>query len=216
MTIDEYLAELERRLPSTRKRRFLSEAEAHLRDAERANRLRGLDPETAEREAVASFGDAELVAQRLAVESAPIAARRATAIALLAILALFLPVYGIPENTLPPAEWAVKPPVIAALQGVTIVCWLLAIALGIVAVVLSLVQPPRIAAAALIAATAAVGALFVSSVALVVAWLAEAPSTLWPLVGLTLPVAAFCLVACAGATLWARDQTRVPGRAPLR
>ena len=212
MTIEAYLAELARRLPRTQRRRFLAEAEEHLRDAARANVLRGLDADTAEHAAVESFGAPELVARRLAAVTAVSVARRASLLALAAIAALVLPLYGIPENTLPPARWDAKPADIAVLQALAIGLWLTAVAFAGLGLACSLSRHARIAVAALAAASVTVAAFVVVGVALFARWLAEAPWTpLWPFLVLALPISVCCLGFTVLATLWGRDHARTLG-----
>jgi hypothetical protein len=100
--IDDYLAELRAalRLRFLLRRRLLAEAEAHLRESAEA---------TGEHEAVARFGDPGLVADELARAAAPAALVRASLLLLGALALLVLPLYAIPENTLPPARWAERP-----------------------------------------------------------------------------------------------------------
>ncbi|MBA2642306.1 MAG: hypothetical protein H0U82_05205, partial [Actinobacteria bacterium] len=62
MTIDSYLAELERRLPRMARRRILAEAQEHLRDSAERHGSKGLPPHIAEAAAVADFGPVEIVA----------------------------------------------------------------------------------------------------------------------------------------------------------
>lgn len=203
MTISEYLAELERLLPRTHRRRFLAEAEEHLEDEARANRARGLGVEAAEQAAVESFGDPAVIARRLAPLSASTAVRRGSLVALGAIVTLVLPLYGIPENTLPPARWDSKPTDIAILQGVSIALWLGAVALGVLGVALSLTRYARVAATALAGACAAVAAFVAVGMALFARWLDEAPWTpLWPFIALALPISIACLAVCVAAALW--------------
>ena len=101
--IDDYLAELRRRLrfrPVLRSR-LLAEAESHLRESAEALE--------SEHEAVARFGPPEHIAAAAIRGAAPRGLFRSTLL-LLGALALFLfPLYGIPENTLPPAPWSERP-----------------------------------------------------------------------------------------------------------
>jgi hypothetical protein len=213
MTIDEYLAELARCLPRSRRGRFLEEAGEHLRDAARANRLRGLDADAAERAAVESFGEPAVVARSFAAVTAVSAVRRGSLLALGAVIALVLPLYGIPENTLPPARWEAKPAEIALLQGVSLALWSAAIALAAVGLGLSFTRYARLTAPVLVIACGAVAGFVVVGVALFVVWLDAAPWTpLWPFLGLALPIAICCLAACVGAALWVQDHSRTLGR----
>jgi hypothetical protein len=209
MRVDEYLAELALRLPRTRRRRFLMEAEDHLRDAASANRRRGLDADAAEQAAVESFGDPEVVARRFATVTALSSVRRASLLALAAVVVLVLPLYGIPENTLPPARWDAKPTDIAVLQSVAIALWLTAIVLAALGLGFSLARQTRLAAGTLVAATTAVAGFLAVGVVLFARWLGEAPWTpLWPFLGLALPISVGCLGICVAASISVRDRSR--------
>jgi hypothetical protein len=98
--IDAYLAELRRafRRRFLVERRFMVETETHLREA--ASKL------GSEREAIERYGDPEDLARRLAAERAP---RRAALLFLVSLPFFVLPLYAIPENTLPAAPWAQTP-----------------------------------------------------------------------------------------------------------
>ena len=90
---DRYLQELEqalrqRRVPARRRRRFLAEAADHI----------ACDPDAA-----ATFGDPERLAAEVAAMEQPRRVRLLSAILVGAILAFVAPLYGIPENALPPA-----------------------------------------------------------------------------------------------------------------
>ena len=79
MTVDDYLAELERELRRRRapSRRLLAEAADHLRSSADELAAEGTSAEGAERTAVARFGPAGLVAERYAVAVAVTTTRRA-------------------------------------------------------------------------------------------------------------------------------------------
>jgi hypothetical protein len=205
MTIDEYLAELGRRLPRTRRRRFLAEAEEHLRDAARANRRRGLDAESAERAAIESFGDVVVVARRLASEAAVWETRIAAALAFGAASPFVFPLYIVPENTLPPATWVEKPRDILVLQVLAIALWISAGVLAAASTVLSWTGWIRFAAPALGLALGAMAGSIAMSALLVARWFAASDvSVVWPL--LSAPLAVACLAACAEAAGWAHSR----------
>jgi hypothetical protein len=105
VTIDTYLAALGGQLPLLGRRRALAEAREHLRDSAARHRAAGLEPHAAELAAVESFGDVEVVAARFAAEAAVLETRIATAVALVAVACFVFPLYVVPENTLPPAQW---------------------------------------------------------------------------------------------------------------
>jgi hypothetical protein len=145
VTIESYLAGLERRLPRYRRRRVLSEVEEHLRDS--ADRHRDeLAPEEAEAAAVADFGPVELVARRLRAEVAVGETRLASAAAFGAVLLFVFPLYVVPENTLPPAPWAEKPRDILVLQLLAVGLWILGGALAATGAALAWTRWSRFAA----------------------------------------------------------------------
>ena len=203
--IEEYLGELGRLLPSTRRTRFLREAESHLRDRANALIAAGETVPEAERKAVELFGPVAVVAQAFAAAAAVHAVRRGTVLAVAALAALVVPLYLVPENTFGPAQWAAKPDSVAVTQLVALVAWLASLALGAVAVVALLADRPR-AAATLV--TGAVAAGLTTGVAMLVAgavWLDHAPWTpLWATLGLMLPATAVLLGTAAVALAWVR------------
>jgi hypothetical protein len=214
VTIDEYLAELGRLLPRRRRRRVLAETEEHLHDAARACRREGLDHRAAERLAVERFGTPESVAREVAAAYAIVEVRLASLLAVGAALALFLPLYGIPENTLPPATWDQKPSDIGLLQTVLVVTWLTASLFAGLGLALSLLGHARVARTALLGAVVAVATFLVVGSLLFARWLEEAPSTpLWPFLALSLPVTAGSLAVCAAATVWVSRHARALERA---
>ena len=206
MTIDAYLAELERRLPRTSRRRILAEAQEHLRDSAARHSAAGLVPHTAEAAAVADFGPVEIVARRLAAAGAIRETRIATLVALGAVASFVFPLYVVPENTLPPAPWQEKPRDIFLLQLVSVGLWVAAGALAFAAAALSWTRWSRLAAPALACAPIALAGAVAFSAVLVVRWFALTPNT--PNWALAAPLAAMCLVACAAAALWARSSRR--------
>jgi hypothetical protein len=109
--IDAYLAELRRALRPRflLQKRLLAEAEAHLRDSADALRRSGVASEEAEREAVARFGPAKSVAADAITAAWPRSLLPAALLLLGALVAQVLPLYAIPENTLPPAPWVERP-----------------------------------------------------------------------------------------------------------
>ncbi len=88
MTIDAYLAELERALPRTRRDRALREAREHLRDAAARHRAAGASDFEAETAATRDFGPVDEVARRLSAELAVRKRRMASALVLLLSVAL--------------------------------------------------------------------------------------------------------------------------------
>ena len=206
MTIDAYLAQLERRLPRIARRRILAEAQEHLRDSAARHSAAGLVPHTAEAAAVADFGPVEIVARRLAAESAIRETRIATVVALGAVAFFVFPLYVVPEKTLPPAPWQEKPRDIFLLQLVSVGLWVAAGALALAAAALSWTRWSRLAALPLTCALIALAGSVAASAVLVVRWFALTPNT--PNWALAAPLAAVCLVACAAAALVARSSRR--------
>lgn len=206
MTIPAYLAELRAHLPSTRRSRLLREVEAHLRDATAAHVRAGLDREAAEARAVAQFGPAAVVAARMRRETAPVAVRRAAAVALVALASLFLPLYAVPENLLPPAPWQERPSYLGVLLTLALVFWLGALVVAAVAVCVR----PRLAAAAIVVAAllgACSGALALAAAA---AWHVEAPETPWSVLLIAAPLTTIAVLGVFAAGAWARERATAP------
>jgi hypothetical protein len=91
--VSSYLKELQRRLPPVPLRgRFLEEARDHIEDG-------GLE----------AFGPVDVVARRMRRELARATDRLATRILVVVVALYLLPLYVIPENTLPPAPWTEMP-----------------------------------------------------------------------------------------------------------
>lgn len=206
--IDDYLRELEARLPATGRGRLLAEAEDHLRTAAAAHVTRGLAVEAAEGAAVRAFGPPEEVARRLAPLAAAVAVRRAAVVGLVAAAGLVLPLYGIPENTLPPAPWAERPALLSALLVAGVVCWLAATVLAALACVLGRGRP-RGSSWAVSASAAAVALAALSGMAALAVWHVEADSLPgWQPI-LAVPAALACALAAAAAARWARARAPV-------
>jgi HAAS len=182
---DRYLQELERalrrhRVPARRRRRFLAEAADHI---------------ACKPDAVAEFGDPELLAQQVAAMEQPRRVRLLSAILVGAILAFVLPLYGIPENTLPPAPPQGLPASLEWKLDWAIALYLAALALAAVAFALSWALPRLAKWPALIA----VGALTASAA------LGSAAAVEWPVGGLVavaavIPAAVVLLCVAAFAT----------------
>lgn len=203
--IEQYLRHLESLLPETRRARVLREAEAHLRDAADAFEATGLDRELAEAAAVDAFGPVETVALAFAAEAAVHATRRAAAVAILTLLALVIPLYAIPENTLPPAPWVEKPEHLAVQQTLAILLYAAALVLAALGAAASFTRLARVTAPLLVAAALAGAAAAVTAAALAVQWDAAAPATpLVRLLALLLPSALVPVVVAYAAASWAR------------
>jgi hypothetical protein len=203
MTIERYLADLARRLPLIRRRRFLAEAEMHLRDSVARHRAAGLDPDSAEAAALAGFGSIDVVAHRFAAEGAAAELRVASLLALTAAALFIFPLYVVPENTLPPAAWETKPVDISVLQVVSVSLWLTAVGLAVLAAALAWTPWSRFAATAMSVVLVTIAGAGLTSAALVARWFGETSVTPeWPLVAA--PMAVCSLGACALACVWAR------------
>lgn len=200
MTIDAYLAQLERSLPRIARRRILAEAQEHLRDSAARHHAAGLLPHTAEAAAVADFGPVEIVARKLAAEGAIRETRVATLVALGAVAFFVFPLYVVPENTLPPAPWAEMPRELAVLQPISVVLWLAASALATASSILAWTRWSHFAAPVLVTVPAAIAGSSIVAAALAVRWFAATPATPnWALAG---ALAGGCLFACVAAATW--------------
>jgi uncharacterized membrane protein len=206
VTIDEYLAELERLLPRSARRRALAEIREHLRDAAARHRAAGSSSFQAEEEATREFGSVRDVARRFASELAVRETRIATVLALGAVAFFVFPLYVIPENSLPPATWAEVPRDIHALQRIAIGCWLLAGVLAATAGVLAWTRWPRFSWLALFGTASAVAGSIAVTAVVVARWFAVTSAT--PNWALAAPLALACVGVCAGAALWARSSRR--------
>jgi hypothetical protein len=103
--IDHYLTELAveldfHRVGRRRSARILAEARDHLLE---------LAAEHGEEEAVERFGPAQQLAVEAAQAARPVVLLRSTLVFAAALALFVLPLYGIPENTLPPAPWDERP-----------------------------------------------------------------------------------------------------------
>jgi HAAS len=149
---DRYLDELERelrrhRVPARRRRRFLAEAADHI----------ACGPD-----AVAAFGDPERLAQQVAAVEQPRRTRLLSLILVGTILAFVAPLYGIPENTLPPAPPRGLPAAVEWKVDWALALYLAAIALAVVTFAVSWARPrlakwPAWLAVGALAASAALG-----------------------------------------------------------
>jgi HAAS domain-containing protein len=203
VTIDAYLAELERRLPRIARLRALSEIREHLRDAAARHRSAGRSPFDAEAAATREFGPVADVARRFSSELAVRETRIVSVLSLVAVAFFVFPIYVVPENTLPPAPWTEKPPDIALLQGVAITLWLLGGVLASASVVLAWSRWLRFALLALLGAVGGIAGSTAVSAVLVQRWFAFTPAT--PNWALAAPLAFACVVVCSAAALWARS-----------
>ncbi len=206
MTIDAYLVELQRLLPRLAGRRAVAEVREHLRDTAAEQRAAGLSALDAEVAATQAFGSVEDVARRLAAELAVRESRLACVLALAAAAFFVIPLYVVPENTLPPATWVEKPTDIALLQGVAIGCWIGACLFAALAALFAWTRWSRLAAPFVLGSAVAVTGSTAVSAALVARWFAVTAAT--PNWALAAPLAAISVGMCAGAAVWARSSSR--------
>jgi hypothetical protein len=103
--IERYLVDLRAQLAFHGVRRRRAERAV----AEARDHLLELAAEHGDEEAVDRFGPAEAIAVGVARSRQPVVLFRASLVVLGAIALFVLPLYGIPENTLPPAPWDERP-----------------------------------------------------------------------------------------------------------
>ena len=161
---ERYVRDLEGRLPFALglRGRAVAEIREHLRE--------GGD------EALARFGPVEHLAVELATELRIRAAARASWLIPLLVALFVFPFYVVPENTLPPAPWDVKPGYLAWKQDVALGAWLAALGLGVTGLLLGRILP-RLAVVPLAGATAALGVAAVFGGVLAIQWVAAVPGT---------------------------------------
>jgi hypothetical protein len=201
VTIDAYLLTLRRLLPRYARLRVLPETREHLRDAAARHRAAGASQADAEVAATADFGEVEAVAHRLRSELAVHETRLAAALAIAAVAFFVFPLYVVPENSLPPAQWNEIPSDIYALQVVSIALWILAGALAALSAALAWTREPRFAALTLVSVALVLSGAVAVTTALAARWIAVTPST--PNWALAVPLAVGCLGVCVAATWWA-------------
>lgn len=200
MTIDAYLAELERRLPLTARPRALSEVREHLRDAAARHRAEGVSPADAELRATGEFGVVTEVAARLGGELAVRETRIAALVALGAVALFVFPFYVVPENSLPPATWEEKPFELLALQRVILGLWLTAGALALIGAALAWSRRPSIASFVLATTAAAITGASVMTAVLLWRWAEHSPAT--PNLALSSALAVPIIAVCGVAAWW--------------
>jgi hypothetical protein len=206
VTIDAYLAELERTLSRAARRRALPEIKEHLRDSAARHRAAGASPYDAEEAATRDFGPADEVARRIDGELAVRETRLASLLALGAVLAFVFPLYVIPENTLGPATWPEVPSEIVALQRASIALWLVSGALAAVSVVLAWTRWQPLAAHTLLATAVTIAAATAVGSVHAIRWIQLSPTT--PNWFVSAVAAAAILAACLLAALWTRSTRR--------
>jgi hypothetical protein len=209
--IDDYLAELRQALRwrFVSRRRLLAEAEAHLRDSAAALRGSGLTDEAAEHEAVARFGSPRIVAAEVVRTAWPRSLVLSALVLLGALTVYFLPLYAIPENTLPPAPWVERPGYLTWKLYVSLGAYGFAVGAALFALAAAWRSRARVAAGALAAALAAFAASAALGTVLAVQWAAEVDGS-GAMLAASLPAAALATVVAALAATIAVVQ------APLR
>ena len=159
--IDSYLTELAVELDfhgvgSRRAARILAEARDHLLE---------LAVEHGEEEAVERFGPARQLAAEAARAARPVVLFRSTLVFAAALALFVLPLYGIPENTLPPAPWDERPAHLTWKLYVSVAAFATALPLALIAVAAAWLRRRRTTLVALtlagsaLAVSAAVGAV---------------------------------------------------------
>jgi hypothetical protein len=159
--IDHYLTDLAAELAfhgvgRRRSARILAEARDHLLE---------LAVEHGEEEAVERFGSARRLAVEAARAARPVALLRSTLVFATALALFVLPLYGIPENTLPPAPWDERPAHLTWKLYVSVGAFAVAVPLALLAVAAAWRRRRRTTLVALIlagsalAVSAAVGAV---------------------------------------------------------
>jgi hypothetical protein len=192
---ERYVRELERRLPFALglRRRALAEVREHLRD----------DGE----DALARFGPVDEVAPKFAAELRLRAAARASWLAALLLPAFLVALYGIPENTLPPAPWPVKPHYLAWKQEVSVVSFLIALAFALLAVVVGRIRP-SLAFVPLLGVTAALALAVAFGSIVAIQWVDAVPDTSVALMYGTVALMLLLVAAAAYLTLEALPHRR--------
>ena len=165
---ERYLAELDRalrrhRVSVRRRRRFLAEARDHI----------ACEPAAAQ-----AFGDPDTLAREVAAAEQPRRVRALTLVLVGAIVAFVVPLYGIPENALPPAPPQGLPASVEWKLDWALILYVAALALAAAALALSFAWP-RLAR---FPAWFAVGALASSAL------LGSAAAIEWPVGGSTATV----------------------------
>ena len=159
--IDSYLTELAVELDfhgvgNRRAARILAEARDHLLE---------LAVEHGEEEAVERFGPARQLAAEAARAARPVVLFRSTLVFAAALALFVLPLYGIPENTLPPAPWDERPAQLTWKLYVSVGAFGVAVPLALLAVAAAWLRLRRTTLVALtlagsaLAVSAAVGAV---------------------------------------------------------
>jgi HAAS len=155
--IDLYLTDLAAELAFNgvgrrRAARILAEARDHLLE---------LAAEHGEEEAIERFGPGRALAREAAGAARPVVLFRSTLVFAAALLLFVLPLYGIPENTLPPAPWDERPAHLTWKLYVSVGAFALAVPFALIAVAAAWLRWRR---TTLVALTLAGASLAVSAV----------------------------------------------------
>jgi hypothetical protein len=200
--IERYLLDLAAQLafygvPRRRATRVVAESRDHLIE---------LAAEEGEHRAVARFGPPQKIAAEVARAVQPVVLFRSTLVFLGALALFVLPLYAIPENTLPPAPWDERPEYLTWKLYVSLGAFGVALPAALIAVAAAWRRRRLIALASLslagtsLAVSAAVGAIGA------VQWAQAVPGSGTTLV-LTL-VATACLGGVAAASLASAGRVR--------
>ena len=200
--IERYLLDLAAQLafhgvPRRRAARVVTESRDHLIE---------LAAEEGEHGAVARFGPPQKIAVDVARAVQPVVLFRSTLVFLVALALFVLPLYAIPENTLPPAPWDERPGYLTWKLYVSLVAFGVALPAALIAVAAAWRRRRLIALVSLslagtsLAVSAAVGAI------VAVQWAQAVPGSGTTLV-LTL-LATACLGGVAAASLASAGRVR--------
>jgi hypothetical protein len=200
--IERYLLDLRAQLafygvPRRRAKRVVAESRDHLIE---------LAGEEDEHVAVARFGSPQMIALEVARAVQPVVLFRSTLIFLGALALFVLPLYAIPENTLPPAPWDERPEYLTWKLYVSLGAFGVAVPAALIAVAAAWRRRRRTALACLsfagaaLTVSAAVGAIGA------VQWAQAVPGSTTTLV-LSL-VATACLGGVAAASLASAGRVR--------
>ena len=127
-------------------------------------------------DAPARFGPVDELAAELGKELRIRAAARASWLVPALAVAFIFPLYVIPENTLPPAPWSVKPDYLAWKQHVAVAAFVIALGFGAVAFATGRVRP-RFAAVPLVCSLAALAIAIGFGSVVAIQWIDAVPGT---------------------------------------
>ena len=200
--IERYLLDLAAQLafygvPRRRVKRVVAESRDHLIE---------LAAEEDEHRAVARFGPPQTIALEVARAVQPVVLFRSTLVFLGALALFVLPLYAIPENTLPPAPWNERPEYLTWKLYVSLGAFGVALPAALIAVAAAWRRRRRVALASLSLAGAALAVSAVVGAIVAVQWAQAVPGSTTTLV-LSL-VATACLGGVAAASLASAGRVR--------